>query len=502
MSLQVFLQARLLGATKFLGAGKDFQFEDTDPENKVNQQPASESDLIGRCAWLNLFCEVLPRALLAELRLSRMLLGSSSAEQFLLVLAEEDIPRANELLVRSAEALSAISGGTLQLIWATTENLGAWPVARKRIDDALEAKMSTPLDGHADPASLFVPTDNESRHLAHDYFAGFAAKLPTAQKVGWTADRPAHLTWDEGQYTWVLKEQSGFDDDGILFPRRFAPNDAGTPASAAELAGRADGTARWGILCGDVDQFAAQLKAVGSVEDHIHLSVLFKEFFAGELSILCTLPDFWQKVTILYRGGDDFAVWGTWDGLLLLARELQRLFERFAHANEQSFPGLAGKTISMALAIAPSVDALMSSVFHDSFVQLKQAKATEPGIFFVFGRTIEWKRLPEAEEVKSSLVRLVRDFGFAPEYINDLAAVYREAFSGARSGRKAIRVDKPWRTYMRLSRVIPAARNKEIGNLRSAAIAGLIGKRTTGLKLRPSARVGLEWARLAAGAPA
>jgi len=104
--------------------------------------------------------------------------------------------------------------------------------------------------------------------------------------------------------------------------------------------------------------------------------------------------------------------------------------------------------------------------------------------------------------VKTSLVRLVRDFGYAPEYINDLAAVYREAFSGARSGRrKAVRVDKPWRTYMRLSRVIPQGRNKEVANLRSAAITGLIGKRAAGLKLRPSARVGLEWARLAAGAP-
>jgi hypothetical protein len=35
--------------------------------------------------------------------------------------------------------------------------------------------------------------------------------------------------------------------------------------------------------------------------------------------------------------------------------------------------------------------------------------------------------------------------------------------------------------------------------VRNAIITNLVGKRTTGLKLRPSARVGLEWARLAAG---
>src|SRR5438874_8830860 len=127
MSLQVFLQAQLLGTEKFLIARSSGHSEST-------------ADLTGRCAWLSLYCEVLPRALLAELRLSRMLLGSSSAEQFLLVLAEEDIPRANAVLARVADAITELSRGALRLVWASTENLGAWPVARKRLDDALAAR--------------------------------------------------------------------------------------------------------------------------------------------------------------------------------------------------------------------------------------------------------------------------------------------------------------------------------------------------------------------------
>ena len=78
--------------------------------------------------------------------------------------------------------------------------------------------------------------------------------------------------------------------------------------------------------------------------------------------------------------------------------------------------------------------------------------------------------------------------------------MYREAFSErAARAKQAVRVDKPWRTYMRLSRVIPQARGKEVNNIRNAVITNLVGKRTAGLKLRPSGRVGLEWARLAAG---
>lgn len=499
MSLQVFLQAQLLGTEEFLGRHSP----DHSNNERVNGQPLRDfnerADLIGRCAWLNLFCEVLPRALLAELKLSRMLLGSSTAEQFLLVLAEEDVPRANQLLARVAADVAQLSDSTLRLIWASTENLGAWPIARKRVDDALLANTSSPVGGNDEAAQLFAPFTASPESSGESYFSAFAEKLSSASSVGWNGDRPAHLVWDNGQYSWALREQSGLDDDGILFPRRFALNDAGNPASPAELAERAEGAPRWGILIGDLDQFDLQLRRVGTIEEHIHLSVLVKEFFAGELSILCTMPDFWRKITILYRGGDDFAVLGAWDALLMLARELQRLLEKFAEQHLQSLPGLEGKTVSMALAIGPEVGSQLTPVFRDAMAQLRQTKANEPGTLQVFGRSLEWKRLSDAEELKSSLVRLVREFGFPADYINDLASVYREAFSARTARRKSIRVDKPWRTYMRLSRVIPQARGKELNNVRNAVIASLIGKRTSVLKLRPSGRVGLEWARLAAG---
>lgn len=493
MSLQVFLQAQLLGADEFLAARI--------PEQEGKQQGGSMAQIVGRSAWLNLLCEVLPRALLAELKLSRMLLGSSSAEQFLLVLAEEDVPRADQLLNRAAQAIGQLSQGTLRLIWASTENLGAWPVARKRLDDALAAATSAPLTAGEEITGIFTPFTPETSGEASDhfYFSSFAEKLPDATTIGWSNEHPAQLSWNKGQYQWPLKEQAGLDEEGIVFPRRFAVDEAGNLSQPEELAQRAEGTPRWGVLRGDVDQFGAQLKRLGSIEEHIHLSVLFKEFFAGELALLCALPNFWRKVSILYRGGDDFTVIGTWDALLLLSRELQRLFEKFTEENLQAVPHFEARNISMALSIAPDANAPVAAVLQEAAMELRHAKTSESGSFNVFGRTLEWKRLNEAEELKASLVRLVRDFGFSPGYINDLASVYREAFSGRISRRKAARVDKPWRTYMRLSRVIPQTRGKEVNNLRNAVIANLIGKRTAALKLRPSARVGLEWARLAAG---
>jgi CRISPR-associated protein Csm1 len=484
MSLQVFLQAHLIGGNDFLAA-----------------EPAMHEDPLlsfrGRCAWLTLFCEVLPRALLAELKLSRMLLGSASSEQFLLVLTEEDLPRANELLNRAAAAVSDVSGDHVRLIWASTEDLGAWPVVRKRLDDALSTFRSAPLSREASVTAFLSATD-DAKSLS-SYFSQFAEGITSASSVGWSFERPGELQWGGGQYSWPLKEQSSLTEDVVVFPRRTAMTDEGQVLTLQQLAERADGRARWGILIGDVDNFDALLRSAGAAEEHIHLSVMFKEFFAGELSLLGTLPDFWRKVTVVYLGGDDFVVVGSWDALLLLARELQRLFEKFAGENVQGASAFEGKTISMSLAIAPEGSEAVGTVLQTAISQLRQAKATEPGTFSLFGRTLEWKRLSDAEELKASLVRLVRDFGYAPQYIYDLASVYREGSAVRSSRRKAARVDKPWRTYMRLARVIPQSRGKEVNNVRNAVINSLIGKRTNAVKLRPSGRVGLEWARLAAG---
>ncbi len=491
MSLQVFLQAQLLGIEEFLGSLSE-------------QEEHADSDLIGRCSWLSLIGEVLPRALLADLKLSRLLLGSSSSEQFFLVLTEDDIPRANAFLSKAADDVARLSSSSLRLVWASTENLGTWPVVQKRLADALAGRTCCPLSGgvESSTADLWSPMPESASQNSNAFFAEFANGLVSATAVGWSPEAPAELSWDSGAFTWSLREQSAIEEDSILFPRRFAMEDDGVePCSPAELGRRAEGASRWGILRGDVDHFQAQLFRAASVEEHIHFSALFKEFFAGELAILCALPDFWRKVTLLYRGGDDFAVAGSWDALILLARELHRLFGKFVEQHTAALPGVEAKSISMALAIAPEAEAALGGVMAEAGLKLQLAKAGETGSLYLFGRILEWRRLADAEELKTALVRLVKEFRCSPEYLNDLASVYREAFS-ARAGRraKASKIDKPWRTYLRLSRVIPQARGKDQNNLRNSVIVNLIGKRTAGLKLRPSARVGLEWARLTADA--
>src|SRR5438105_12933667 len=108
MPEQILLQGKILGTEEFLLAG---------PAEGRSARSAGEDLLAGRSQWITLLCEVLPRALLAELGLSRILLGSSGGGQFLIVLPGEALPAAEGFLATAAQQVSALSGGCASLIW-------------------------------------------------------------------------------------------------------------------------------------------------------------------------------------------------------------------------------------------------------------------------------------------------------------------------------------------------------------------------------------------------
>src|SRR5258706_14632463 len=103
---------------------------------------AGEDLLAGKSQWITLLGEVLPRALLAELGLSRILLGSSGGGQFLLVLPGEALQSAESFLLAATRQISQMSSGIVTLVWAVTDNLGDWAVIRKRLNDQLEGKRN------------------------------------------------------------------------------------------------------------------------------------------------------------------------------------------------------------------------------------------------------------------------------------------------------------------------------------------------------------------------
>src|SRR6204780_5063025 len=131
MPEQILLQSKILGTEEFLLAGS--------AEGR-SARAAGEDPLAGRSQWITLICEVLPRALLSELGLSRILLGSSGGGQFLVVLPGDYREAAENFLLAAARQISDLSSGIVKLIWGVTDNLGDWAVIRKRLNEELDAK--------------------------------------------------------------------------------------------------------------------------------------------------------------------------------------------------------------------------------------------------------------------------------------------------------------------------------------------------------------------------
>jgi CRISPR-associated protein Csm1 len=477
MSLQIFLQGKLLGIEDFVLAPA------------ADGEPGGQALLAGRSHWVALLAEVLPRAVLAELGLARILLGTSGGGGFLIVIPAEFREQASGILASASNQILEMSGGRLRLVWAATENLGDWSIVRKRLSDELFRKQGT-IPGVAE---LLASGANGADGAVDDsYFTTYLTALAQATSAGWSPDQPGKVTLGEGTHTWPI----GSSPDQIPLARHHATEEDSTaPAELATLAKRAEGRPVWGVLRGDVDNFGVRLRRMVSIEEHILHSVLFKQFFAGELEAACfRLPDLAHKVTILYSGGDDFAVAGAWDALLMLAREMQRMFQRFAEEDLKEAPGLEGKTITMSLALAPAEDTPFAFVYEEASRSLAVAKAADKDCLHIFGKPVDWKQLNQAGDMKDTLLQLIREHGANPQVLGELSGIYRDKPPARDGGRT--RQDRPWRYHRRLGMLLGSGRNRDFQRIRNGLIADVIGRSPVQVRLRPAGRVAVEWARL------
>jgi CRISPR-associated protein Csm1 len=482
MSEQILLQGRILGIEEFLLSR---------PVGTLAR--ANGEDLLaGRSQWITLLSEVLPRALLAEFGLPLVMLGSSGGGQFLLVLPGASRNSAQDFLRAAAGQIRQLSGDRLKLLWATTENLGDWSVVRKRLNDELESKTAAPLA--LDGAYAFEPFTAAVPGEVDGYFSKeLAVKIREASAIGWSPETPGMLQPDAGKHTWPVTANPSLD--GVTLARHAAPSEDGrSAASVATLARRAQGRSLWGVLRGDVDSFGVRLRRLTTIEEHVQLCVLYKQFFAGELEVLCSMPEFWRKVTILYTGGDDFAVYGSWDALLLLAREVQRLFHRFTEENLKEFPGPEAKTISMAIALAPEMHYPISAAYEEAGRNLEMAKAADKDCIYALGRILEWKQLADAADLKDTVTRLAADYRMSRQFLLELRSFYqRQAYGNGAEEESATRT---WRFQRRFSRILSGTRDREFQKLRAHLLTEAGGRKSSEVKLRPAGLVALEWARL------
>src|SRR5258708_34711417 len=177
MSEQILLQGKIQGIEEFLlsPCGADENGPDV---------------LAGRAQWISLLCEALPRALLAELGLARILLGSSGGGQFLLVVPGEARGAAQEFLSAAARDVDRLSNGRLGLLWGITENLGDWSVVRKRLNEELQRWEGSPLAG-VGPEAFRPYTAPDPLETGAYFSPQLGLKVREASLIGWSPDTTA-----------------------------------------------------------------------------------------------------------------------------------------------------------------------------------------------------------------------------------------------------------------------------------------------------------------------
>ena len=477
MSEQILIQGKLLGIDAFLTS------------------PGSDESVGARALWITLVCEVVPRALLEELELARLLLGSSGGGQFLLVLPGTHRDPARSFLAAAAQQIGAATQGAVSLIWGITENLGDWTVVRKRLNDELGSQRNAPLA----LAQEFSPYVAPANTIDESFTPELGQAFREASSVSWSPELPLLIAPGPGKFTWNLTPNLSLD--GIAIARHAAPGEDGRVlATAAQLASRSAGRPLWGVLRGDVDHFALRLRRVNTIEEHVQLSMLYKQFFAGELEVLCSMPEFWRKVTVLFAGGNDFAVHGSWNALIPLARELQRMFGRFVEENLKDFPGAEAKTITMACTLADGEHASLTEVYAQCGRDLALAKAADKDCIFVMDRVLEWKQLGEATELKEAVERIHEEFRTGRQFLSEVLDLYQKVSSPLKKDNEKL-LRRAYRFQRKYSSAARSGKERELQKLRTHLIDEIVGRnikpsRGKQLKLRPAGVVALEWARL------
>jgi CRISPR-associated protein Csm1 len=475
MSAQILVQGRLVGVEDFLL---------TPPADRDNR--AFEA----RLTWLAQLGETLPRALLTQLQLPLLLLGSSGGGQFLTILPDQDrAGQAAEFLARANAVLHQATAGKVRVVWSATENLGDWTIVRKRLTEGMRANLRPDVtsENFFDPFATFdANSEAIPRNLRDAAAIAFSFDFPALIAPATDEMDPAIPRWD----------LAGHASTNSISMARHAARNGDVPATPKELALRSNGVKLWGVLRGEIDDFATRIRRAASVEEHVSLSMTYQQFLAGEIELLCSQGDYFRRVTVLEAGSSDFALFGSWDALAGFARELERVFARFSDENLKDLPGAEAKTMTMALTLAEPATPL-ARVWEASGRDLAVAKSSDKDCFYILDHVLEWKQWKDAAELKDALVQLNEEFRGGSRFLAQLRNLYRKVESPDPDGTGDERLMARAARFQRRFSGVANRREREFHKLRANLMKEMTGRRSRGkLRLKPEGLVALEWARL------
>lgn len=223
-----------------------------------------------------------------------------------------------------------------------------------------------------------------------DFFACFGWEMVLREKA-----QPGYDNFLLGGFDFIPWNCQGFFFAPVWKPKAFD-----------SLAEKSRGLATWGVLRGDVDHlgkiFREGLPQV-TISALAALSRALGEFFGVYFAGL--LSPWRDKIYLVYAGGDDFCLVGSWSELPQVVRKLRREFSRYCAEN----PAL---TFSAAIRLAPGVKFPFYRVAAAAGDLLEEkAKGEGRNRIAFLDRSFTWDDFREAAAIKDKIAGIIKGGG-------------------------------------------------------------------------------------------
>lgn len=167
---------------------------------------------------------------------------------------------------------------------------------------------------------------------------------------------------------------------------------------------------RLGVLKADVDRLAEILfNGLGERRSAALTATLSESltlFFGGWLDQICAEDFYRNKVYVLYAGGDDLLIIGTWDVMPQLAARIASDFARYTGENPDVHLSAGISMVGGKEPLHAAIEAADSALKQAKRYPFGSSQAKKNAITFI-GNTFEWPDFVEVQQWQERLVALI-----------------------------------------------------------------------------------------------
>jgi CRISPR-associated protein Csm1 len=250
------------------------------------------------------------------------------------------------------------------------------------------------------------------------------------------------------------------------------------------IAEEATGIKKWGVLRVDVDNLGRIFKE-GLGEDKTisrvsMLSYMLSLFFSARVDKIA--EEFKNKVYVVYSGGDDLFILGTWSELPQIARRIYEDFRSFTCNN---------LTLSGGIYLAPSQKFPVYQAAGEGGRAVDNAKEDQKNKLTFLDKPISWQDLESISDVAETIRKLLEDYEKRSVPRSLLSTLYAGWQEKELMEKKEISMVRIWRLFYAFKKLMRGYKEKEAQLIE---LNELFKRVVTDINLMPYLDIAVRWA--------